>query len=94
MLSAPMAVQSRLKIILAERNVERMRAGDKPWTIRELAAELSLSASVISGLTSNRARRVDFETLSKLCRKLSCTPGDLLAFDPSLPDDPDEIPHS
>lgn len=77
-----MAVRSRLKIVLSERNTERVRAGLEPRTVRSLAEEIKLSPSVITGLTSGRAKRVDFETLNKLCRILECQPGDLLMYTP------------
>jgi len=77
-----MAVRSRLKIILSERNTERVRAGLPVRTVRELAKEVKLSPSVITGLTSGRAKRVDFETLNKLCRALECAPGDILQYTP------------
>jgi putative transcriptional regulator len=80
-----MAVRSRLKIILSEHNTNRVRAGLEPHTVRELAKEIDLSPSVITGLTSGRARRVDFATLNKLCRVLNCVPGDILEY---IPEDP------
>ncbi len=80
-----MAVRSRLKIVLAEYNTARIRGGQEPVTVRDLAAEIELSPSVITGLTSNRAGRVDFKTLDKLCRRLNCTPGDILEFVPDAP---------
>lgn len=78
-----MPVKSRLKLLLSEKNTERIRAGQEPWKIRELAEAAELSPSVVSGLTTNRATQVRFDTLSKLCKVLDCTPGDILAY---LPD--------
>jgi DNA-binding Xre family transcriptional regulator len=77
-----MAVRSRLKLVLAEHNTARIREGLEPRTVRSLAKEIDLSPSVITGLTSGRARRVDFETLNKLCRALGVRPGDLLDYTP------------
>ena len=77
-----MAVRSRLRVVLAEHNTERIRAGLEPRTVRSLAEEIDLSPSVITGLTANRARRVDFTTLNKLCKVLNCTPGDILEYSP------------
>lgn len=73
-----MPVKSRLKLLLSEKNTERIRAGDEPWKLRELAIAAGLSPSVVSGLTSNRAKQVQFETLYKLCKVLNCKPGDIL----------------
>lgn len=83
-----MAVRSRLKIILSDYNAARVRDGQEPVKVRDLAAEIDLSPSVITGLTSGRASRVDFKTLNKLCKRLGCTPGDILAFTPDEPDAP------
>lgn len=77
-----MPVKSRLKLLLAEKNVERVSAGLNPWKIRELAEAADLSPSVVSGLTSNRAVQVRFETLNRLCRVLQCFPGDLFDYTP------------
>lgn len=77
-----MAVRSRLKLVLAEHNTERIRAGLPARTVRSLADEINLSPSVITGLTSGRAKRVDFETLDKLCRALNVAPGDILEYSP------------
>lgn len=77
-----MPVRSRLKVVLSEFNTARVREGLEPVKVRDLAAEIKLSPSVITGLTSGRAKRVDFETLSKICARLNCTPGDILVYTP------------
>lgn len=77
-----MPVRSRLKVLIAEKNLERVRAGQEPWTIRELALAAKLSPSVVSGLTTNRAKQAHFDTLSRLCKVLECEPGDLLEYIP------------
>lgn len=78
-----MAVRSRLKIVLSEYNTARIREGLNAITVRDLAKKIELSPSVITGLTSNRAGRVDFKTLDKLCKELKCAPGDLLVYIPT-----------
>lgn len=82
MLSPPM-VKSRLKLVLSEFNTERIRRGEEPLTVRELAALAELSPSVVSGLSSNRAAQVHFTTLDKLCRVLGVKPGDLFDYTPA-----------
>lgn len=79
---AQFMVRSRLKILLSERNTERLKAGLDPLTIRELAELANLSPSVVSGLTANRTERVDYATLSKLCKALGCSVGDILIYTP------------
>lgn len=84
MSASTMPVKSRLKVLLSERNTERLRAGQEPWKLRELAQAAGLSPSVVSGLTSNRAVQVRFETLDRLCRILDCEPGDILVRTPEI----------
>ncbi len=75
-------VKSRLKLLLNERNGDRIRQGQPELTIRQLAADAGVPPSVVSGLTSGRAQQVHFRTLDRLCRALNCTPGDLLEYVP------------
>lgn len=65
-------IRSRLKTLIAERNLERIKAGEDELTIRGIAEATGLSTSIISGLTSNRVRRVDYGTLDKLCNFFQC----------------------
>jgi len=78
-------VKSRLKLLMNERNNERIRAGQPELTIRQLAVDSGVPPSVVSGLTSGRAQQVHFRTLDKLCKALNCTPGDILEFAPDAP---------
>lgn len=75
-----MAVRSRLKLLLAERNLERIKRGEPELTSREIAANSGVPASVIWGLTSGRAGRIDFKTIDKLCKFLQIQPGELFEF--------------
>ena len=75
-------VKSRLKLLINERNSERIRAGQPELTIRQLAADSGVPPSVVSGLTSGRAQQVHFRTLDRLCKVLNCTPGDILGYTP------------
>jgi putative transcriptional regulator len=80
MLGQTMTVRSRLKILLWERNLVRVTAGQSALTIRQIAADTGLAPSTLTGLTANRARRVDYDTLTALCTYLACTPGDILEY--------------
>lgn len=75
-------VKSRLKVLIAERNLERARQGQEPLTVRGVALAAGLAPSVVGGLTSNRSQRIDFATIDKLCRFFSCQPGELLEYTP------------
>jgi DNA-binding Xre family transcriptional regulator len=77
-----MTVRSRLKLLIAERNLERIKPGLPEITLRQIAAESQLPLSTVSGLTSGRAGRVDFRTLDKLCRYFNVQPGELLEYVP------------
>ena len=77
-----MAVRSKLKLLIAERNVERMRSNQPTLTLRQLAQETGLALSTINWLTTPRANRIDFRTLNALCRYFDVQPGDILEYIP------------
>jgi putative transcriptional regulator len=64
-----------LDVMLARR---KMRLG-------ELADAVGVSIQNLSVLKTGKARAVRFTTLNALCAALDCQPGDILAFDESLP---------
>lgn len=82
MLGATMTVKSRLRVLIASENLRRAQSGKDALTQQQIAVEAGLPPSVVNGLVTNRAGRVDFKTLDKLCRYFKCTPGDLLAYEP------------
>ena len=81
-----MAVRSRMKVLIAERNLERIKQGLPEITQRDIAAESQLPLSTVNGLITGRAGRVDFKTLNRLCRFFNVQPGELLEY---VPDDND-----
>jgi putative transcriptional regulator len=54
-------------------------------TLTELAARIDITLANLSILKTGKARAIRFSTLEAICKALECQPGDLLAFDPSLP---------
>ena len=72
-----MAVVVRLDDLLHERRM----------TLTELSARIGITLPNLSVLKTGRARAIRFSTLAAICRVLGCQPGDLLTFDPSIPDD-------
>jgi putative transcriptional regulator len=82
-------VRSRLRVLIHERNTERVKRGKKPLTIRQIAKHSGVSTSAITGLTTNRIARYDSATLQALCRFFNCTPGDILEY---IPEDEDFRP--
>ena len=73
-------VQSRLKTVLAEHNLELLKKGRQPITIRQLAKATGLAQSTLTGMTANRHNQVSFETLSALCELFNRPPGDFLTL--------------
>lgn len=86
MIGSPMAVRSRLAVLISDRNTRRLEAREKRLTLRQIATESGVPLSVLYGLTTDRegkqAKQVAFETLNKLCRYFGCTPNDLLLYTP------------
>jgi putative transcriptional regulator len=54
-------------------------------TLTELAARVDITVANLSILKTGKAKAIRFSTLEAICAVLECQPGDLLAFDPSLP---------
>ena len=73
LLAAPMAIKWRLAAVMADREVDN----------EKLQLLTGFHAGTISKLRNNPPKRVDIDTLDKLCQALSCTPGDLLRYVPS-----------
>ena len=71
-----MAIIVKLDDILHERRM----------TLTELSERVGVSLPNLSILKTGKARAIRFSTLHRICEALGCQPGDLLAFDPTLPD--------
>lgn len=69
----PIVVQ--LDLMLAKR---KMRS-------RDLAAAVGITEVNISLLKSGKVKGVRFETLERVCQVLECQPGDLLVYEPPMP---------
>ena len=54
-------------------------------TLTELAAHVDITLANLSILKTGKAKAIRFSTLEAICAALECQPGELLAFDPSLP---------
>lgn len=78
-----MTIRSRIKILLAERNLERTKEGLETISVRRLSRETGITHSALVKLVNNQSERVDFETLDKLMR-FFCTSDirDLLEYIP------------
>jgi putative transcriptional regulator len=65
---------------------ERLHA--RRMTLTELASRIGITVANLSILKTGKAKAIRFSTLEAICAALECQPGDLLAFDPSLAQDP------
>ncbi len=54
-------------------------------TLTELSERVDITLANLSILKTGKAKAIRFSTLEAICAALECQPGDLLAFDPSLP---------
>ena len=54
-------------------------------TLTELAARVDITLANLSILKTGKAKAIRLSTLEAICTALDCQPGDLLAFDPTLP---------
>jgi DNA-binding Xre family transcriptional regulator len=57
--------------------LEEIPEGKRPSLLR-LSQRTGLSYTTVHGIHSNRARRVDLDTLEALAGALGCAPGDLI----------------
>lgn len=75
-------VRTRIKVLLAERNLARARDGEKPISVRGLADATGITHSALVKLVNNKSKMIAFETINRLCKELDCSPGDLLSYTP------------
>ena len=54
-------------------------------TLTELSAKVDITLANLSILKTGKARAIRFSTLEAICSALQCQPGDLLAYDASIP---------
>jgi len=77
-----MAIQNRLKILLAEKEY---REGRK-LTYRTVAKETGLAIDTLTAYMTQRVNRFDRSTLETFCKYLSCDVGDILKYSPDDPE--------
>jgi putative transcriptional regulator len=78
-----MPVRCTLRLLIARENLRRLESGLPELTQAQIAKDTGLTEAQISNLASGRQRRIDFDTLEKLCRYFKVQPGDLLRFEES-----------
>lgn len=55
--------------------------GRNRYTIQDVHQKTGLSRNTISNLYNDRATRIDYETVERLCLLFNCTIGDLFEID-------------
>jgi hypothetical protein len=61
--------------------------GEKRYSIVEVSRRTGLTTSTISNLYNDKVKRLDFDTLEKLCKLFNCQPNDLFEY---IPDETQE----
>ncbi len=67
-----MTIEVTLDVMLAVRKVKS----------KDLAAHVGITDANLSLLKSGKVKGIRFETLSRICEYLNCTPGELLRYVP------------
>ena len=65
-----MAISCKLSVLM----------GEKRYNIQDVYERTGLSRGTISNLYHDKMQRIDYETLSKLCKLFDCSVGDILEF--------------
>jgi len=74
-----MAIVLQLDVMLALRKVKS----------KELASYVGITEQNLSLLKSGKVKGIRFSTLSKICERLDCQPGDIIRYVPGEPSDDD-----
>lgn len=77
-------VRSALRKLIARENLRRAENGLPPLSQAQIARESGVPQSVISTLSANKSRRIDFDTIDGLCKFFNIQPGDLFDFSPDV----------
>jgi putative transcriptional regulator len=59
-------------------------------TLTELSEKVGVTIANLSILKTGKARAVRFSTLEAICAALECQPGELLAWDSTIPSNAEE----
>ena len=59
---------------------------DRKITLKDLADQVGISNVNLSKIKTGKVCAIRFSTLAAICEVLNCQPGDILEYDPSLPD--------
>lgn len=65
-----MAIRCRLSTLM----------GEKRYNIQDVFEKTGISRSTVSNLYHDRIKRVDYDTLSKLCELFECSAGEIIEY--------------
>ena len=65
-----MSIQCKLSVLM----------GEKRYKIKDVHEKTGLARTTISNLYHDKMERVDYETLSRLCKLFECGVGDILEY--------------
>ena len=68
-------IKSRLKVVLAEREMTQL----------QLVEKTGIRQPTISAIANGKAKHIPVEVLDKICETLNCQPADLLIYLPNQP---------
>jgi DNA-binding Xre family transcriptional regulator len=61
-----MPIRCNVKVLLAQRNLERARLGERAVSVRQLAETTGIAESALLRLLNNKTSRIDYTTIDKL----------------------------
>ena len=67
-------IKFNLKVLIADYEV---KTGER-LSYRTLSDRTSINKNSIAAIASNEARRLDLDTLDRLCMFFDCSPGDMI----------------
>lgn len=59
-----------------------LKMAEKRWRIKDLAEKAGVGRDTISRYYHGQVTAIEIDTLNRLCKALSCQPGDLLVYVP------------
>lgn len=58
---------------------------DRKMSLNELSVKVGVSNVNLSKMKTGKISAIRFSTLDAICKALDCQPGDILEYDPSIP---------
>jgi DNA-binding Xre family transcriptional regulator len=56
-------IRCNVKVLLAQRNLERARTGERAVSVRQLAEATGIAESALLKLVNNKTTRIDYTTI-------------------------------